>query len=495
MKLRCEATEATEFERYKTIVDDMDQFTTISAKPLAYFIWTNTLRTSSDNLHNILKSDGFNLEPVLWHSDVFRIIGHVKGLGNHWTYLAGHFHIQEASSMLPVLILNPKSNERVLDLCASPGNKTAQIAVALNNQGTVVANDIDRIRLKAVRHMINRLGLMNVSVTCVDGSNYPVSGGAFDAVVVDVPCSCEGTSRRYPNVITRFVHNRSELVRKQQSLLRQAIRRCRTQGRIVYSTCTYAPEENESVIHSVMKEMPEMIQILPIQFPGLKTSHGLKEWQGEIYPDEMKNTLRIWPHHNDTGGFFVALLQKTGHSSKEDECFPIGDPRCNSFVKSTFHPISSTDEYTEILESRFGIPKQRFVDLSMLYKNSRDIYITPKNHTSPCLPNVITGLPMLHVRTRFPQLTTSGASAFGHFATKNAINLKADQLMAYLERRSIRIEQSQQLNCDSTGYVIVKYNNTPLGVGFYDISRAEMASLLPKSMIVKSVEEEGEDIS
>lgn len=131
-------------ERYYSIVDDIPAFVAAARRPQPLFVWTNTLRTTSRQLVDVLQQDGYDLTPLDWHSKAFRVICRdgTESLGRHWTYLAGWFHIQEASSMIPALLLNPQPAERVLDLCAAPGNKTALMAQALGNRGTVVANDI-----------------------------------------------------------------------------------------------------------------------------------------------------------------------------------------------------------------------------------------------------------------------------------------------------------------------------------------------------------------
>jgi 16S rRNA C967 or C1407 C5-methylase (RsmB/RsmF family) len=167
--------------------------------------------------------------------------------------------------MIPARVLDPRPGERVLDLCAAPGNKTALMAQALENRGTVVANDVFWDRIRPLRSAVNRLGLLNVSVTCHDGTSYPRSAGEFDCVLVDAPCSCEGTSRRFLSMLKRPpTRPTPKRFKKQMLLLEAVIRRCRTGGRILYSTCTYAPEENEAVVDAVLSEMPDDVRILPV---------------------------------------------------------------------------------------------------------------------------------------------------------------------------------------------------------------------------------------
>ncbi len=136
----------------------------------------------------------------------------------------------------PALLLQPEPGQRILDLCAAPGNKTAQLAVSMANRGTVVANDINYSRMRAVRHTLDRLGLVNTSITTADGANIPKTAGQFDMVLADVPCSGEGMARKDPLVLLRAG---PELAYKKQglqiALLRKAVQRCKPGGRIVYA--------------------------------------------------------------------------------------------------------------------------------------------------------------------------------------------------------------------------------------------------------------------
>ena len=215
-------------------------------------------------------------------------------------------------------LLDPRAGERVLDLCAAPGNKTAQIAVAMQNQGTVVANDARWARLAPVRRVLERLGILNVVATVEDGAIFPDGAGRFDAVLADVPCSCDATVRKSPKVVLRQDERRRPQVRGlQRAILRRAVDLCRPGGRVVYATCTFAPEENESVVHEVLEDLgatgaddDPVLRVRPVEVPGLRLSPGLPAWQGQRFHPALARSVRLWPHHNDTGGFYVAVLDK-----------------------------------------------------------------------------------------------------------------------------------------------------------------------------------------
>jgi NOL1/NOP2/sun family putative RNA methylase len=477
----------TALEQYFSIVDNVEAFAAAASRPQPLFVWTNTLRATSRQLVDVLEMDGYELAPLDWHPQAFRVScqnGNDR-LGRHWAYLAGWFHIQEASSMIPALLLNPQPGERVLDLCAAPGNKTALMAQALGNRGTVVANDIFWDRIRPLRSAIDRLGLLNVSVTCHDGTSYPRSAGEFDCVLVDVPCSCEGTTRRFPGLLKRPPTRRiPKRFRKQQLLLESAIRRCRVGGRILYSTCTYAPEENEAVVNAVLNELPGSVRILPVSLPGLETAPGLTAWAGESFPDDLQHTIRIWPHLNDTGGFYIALLEKIGGSCGKTVKPPeVTHPGFQTASGSSQQILADAARMFEILSARFGIDPAAFSELQLLIKSRRDIYGVAADHRPPQMAKCISGLPLFHMHFKYPKLTTSCAATFGHWAGRNVIDACSSQLQAYLARKPFTLKKDQASACDGSGYVLMRYDNAVVGVGFYEQYQNVVASLFPKSMV------------
>ncbi len=479
----------TALERYYSIVDDVEAFAAAASRPQPPFVWTNILRTTSAKLVAVLAQDGYDLTPLAWHPKAFRVTCRAgsQSLGRHWAYLAGWFHIQEASSMIPALVLDPQPGKRILDLCAAPGNKAALMAQALKNRGTVVANDIFWDRIRPLRAAVDRLGLLNVSVTCHDGTAYPRAAGQFDRVLVDVPCSCEGTTRRFPGLLKRPpTRRRPKRFRKQQLLLEAAIRRCRVGGRILYSTCTYAPEENEAVVDAVLHRMPEAVRILPIHLPGIKTSPGVTAWAGGAFCDDLRHSMRIWPHLNDTGGFYLALLEKIGGATRHAVQTPeVRHPKFRTAPGSTQQVLDDGARMLAILNQRFGIAPAALDGLQLLKKSRRDIYAVAADHRPPQMARCISGLPLFHMHFQYPKPTTSCAAAFGRMAVRNVIDATKIQLQAYLARKPFTLEHDQARACDGSGYVLVRFQNAVLGVGFYDAGRDAVASLLPKSMTVK----------
>ena len=242
--------EGDHLRRYESVLPDFEAFWEALQRPLPQTLAVNDQRLSAEALAEGL-AGALTLTPLPWRPGAFRLAPEDRP-GRHWRFSAGHFTVQEEASLLPVALLDAAPGDRVLDLCAAPGNKTALLALALKNQGTVIANDLQESRLAALHDLIRRLGLMNVSTTCGDGARLPLGESTFDRVLLDAPCTAEGKAQRgYLRASSDTF--RAGLRQTQRRLLEHALKLCRPGGRIVYSTCTFAPEENEGVITAFLE--------------------------------------------------------------------------------------------------------------------------------------------------------------------------------------------------------------------------------------------------
>jgi len=302
-------------ERYEPLVDDPAAFRAACDRPLPSVVRTNEIAASPARVCDAFDEEGVTYESVDWHAGLFRLPE--GNPGGNWPYVHGWTHGQEEVSVLPGVALDPQPGERVWDACAAPGSKTTQIADAMNDEGTVVANDNNLGRLSALRHNAERLGVTNVIVTNQDARNFstkPLSFDEFDRALVDAPCSCEGTCRKNPDVVDQWtldhVHGVAGI---QKGILARAVQATRPGGVVVYSTCTFAPEENEAVLDHVIQN--EDCEIVDFDLP-LDTVPGVTEWNEETYDDSVTRAKRVYPHHNDTGGFFCAKLRVGGAESE-----------------------------------------------------------------------------------------------------------------------------------------------------------------------------------
>jgi len=443
-------------------------------------LWTNTLKTRPERLASLLPADGIPLKPLGWRPGGFKLLVQDTKPGKHWGFLGGLYHVQEEASLLPVYLLDPRPGDRVLDLCAAPGNKTAQIAVAMGNRGTIVANDRDFNRIRAVHHMTERLGILNACTTLYDGANYPKAAGLFDKVLVDVPCSCEGTIRKNPELA---LDPTGWLSRKmsggQSALLRKAFQLCKPGGRIVYSSCTYAPEENEAVIDTLLREAGRSaVHLVPARVEGFLASKGLTSWSGESYDESLQLAMRVWPHQNDTGGFFVAVLEKGAVHDRS--------PVLEGVPPESIEPAGS---WLEILEQRFGIPRNGFEGYTFFQRTARDLRIVNRDHRPPIKPEPESmGMVFMRAQSRFPKLTTAAAMVFGGESTRNRIVLDAQQIQAYVRRQDARVRGEQSEFCTGIGYVLVRHQGVDFGVAFYVPGErgedARIQSLFPKAWAI-----------
>ncbi len=300
-------------DRYETLVDDVAAFRAACDRSLPSVVRVNGLAASPERVRTALDEEDIAYEPVEWHDGLFRLPD--GSPGTNWPYVHGWLHGQEEVSVLPGLALDARPGERIWDACAAPGSKTTQIADDMGDRGTMVANDNNLGRLSALRHNAERLGVTNAVVTNQDARNFsttPLAFDAFDRALVDAPCSCEGTCRKNPDVLDQWTYEHVEAVAGiQKGILARAVQATRPGGTVVYSTCTFAPEENEAVLDHVLGS--EDCELIAFDLP-IDTVPGVTEWEGETYDPSVRRAHRVYPHHNDTGGFFCAKLRVGGGS-------------------------------------------------------------------------------------------------------------------------------------------------------------------------------------
>ncbi|GAA0199353.1 RsmB/NOP family class I SAM-dependent RNA methyltransferase [Haladaptatus pallidirubidus] len=294
-------------ERYEPIIDDFEAFRAACERPLPSVVRVNEIKATREQVTEAFDAEGVEWESRDWNENVLKID---SSPGNTWPSFHGWTHGQEEVSSISAFALDPNPGERVLDSCAAPGSKTTQLAALMDDDGLIVANDSNLGRLSALRFNTERLGVTCAAVTNQDARNFslkPLGIETFDAALVDVPCSCEGTIRKNPTALDDWSLDHIEGVAGvQKGILRRAIQATREGGSVVYSTCTFAPEENEAVLEYVLKR--EDCRLVEYDI-GLRSEPGLTEWQGDDYDDSIRKAKRFYPHHNDTGGFFCAKLE------------------------------------------------------------------------------------------------------------------------------------------------------------------------------------------
>ncbi|MEF8818348.1 MAG: RsmB/NOP family class I SAM-dependent RNA methyltransferase [Haloferacaceae archaeon] len=300
-------------DRYEPLVDDPAAFRAACGRALPTTVRANAIKSSVERTRRALDEEGIAHDPVPWADDLLTLPD--SSPGDSWAFAHGWLHGQEEVSALPARALDPRPGERVWCACAAPGSKATHAAALMDDRGNVVANDNSLGRLSALRHNAQRLGVTATTVTRQDARSYslaPFAFEAFDRALVDVPCSCEGTVRKNPDVVDEWTMDHVEsLAEIQTDILRRAVQATRAGGTVVYSTCTFAPEENEAVLDRVLAA--EDCRVVEWDAPaGLATDPGVTEWAGETYDPQVERATRVYPHRNDTGGFFCAKVAVGG---------------------------------------------------------------------------------------------------------------------------------------------------------------------------------------
>jgi len=278
-------------------------------------IRANTLKISPEKLIKKLKNKNWKIyQPFPKYPEIITIKNKLKPgeLGKIKEHFLGHYYVQEITSMMPILALQPKPNDIFLDLAASPGSKTTQAAVKMNNQGTIIANDVSIERISLLSANLEKSEITNAIITKYEGSQLCSKLKKFnlkvDKILLDAPCSGEGNLRTNPKVYQEWSKAYLKKLSKiQKKLAVSALQLLKQDGEMIYSTCTYAPEENELVIQHLIDNFN--IKIEQIDLP-IKTRPGITSWNNKKLSPQLKNAKRIYHHDNNLEGFFLCKIKK-----------------------------------------------------------------------------------------------------------------------------------------------------------------------------------------
>ncbi|NXT56323.1 NOP2 methyltransferase, partial [Pluvianellus socialis] len=313
--------------------------------PRPVTIRTNTLKTRRRDLAQALINRGVNLDPLgKWSKTGLVIYDSSVPIGATPEYLAGHYMLQGASSLLPVMALAPQENERILDMCCAPGGKTSYIAQLMKNTGMILANDSNAERLRSVVGNLHRLGVTNAVVSNCDGRQFPkvcscllwgVLGG-FDRVLLDAPCSGTGVISKDPAVktnkdekdILRCAHLQKELILSAIDSVNAA---SETGGYIVYCTCSIMVEENEWVVDYALKKRNVRLVATGLDFG----KEGFTRFKDRRFHPSLKSTRRFYPHTHNMDGFFIAKFKKFSNAIPQAQKEPAVEATTPSTVPGT----------------------------------------------------------------------------------------------------------------------------------------------------------------
>lgn len=294
-------------EKMETLLgDDYENYVNCFDEPRHYGLRVNTEKIS---VEDFLKIAPWPLERVPWIKNGFYYDGENVQPAKHPYYFAGLFYLQEPSAMTPADRLPVSPGERVLDVCAAPGGKATELGAKLGGDGVLAANDLSSSRAKGLLKNLELFGIGNVLVLSEEpGRLVPYFREYFDKILIDAPCSGEGMFRKDKKMVRAWEEHGPEFFSKiQKSIITQAAEMLRPGGMMLYSTCTFSPEENEQTIEYLLNQYPEF-EICEMEgYEGF--AEGMPE-ATEEKDEELKKTVRIFPHRMKGEGHFLALLRK-----------------------------------------------------------------------------------------------------------------------------------------------------------------------------------------
>ncbi|KFH12131.1 NOL1/NOP2/sun family protein [Toxoplasma gondii MAS] len=331
---------------------------------------TNSLKTRRRDLAAALIARGCNVDPLgEWTKVGLKVYESTVPVGATPEYLAGHYMLQSAASLIPVMALAPQPGEKVVDMAAAPGGKTTYIAQLLKNEGILFANDAKKERCTSLMANLHRLGVTNCIVSCVDGRTLPTMLPPMDRALLDAPCTGSGIIARDPSIkVKRKPEDFAEHSKLQKQLLCAAVDAVNadspTGGYIVYSTCSISVEENEQVVDYILTA--RNVKLVPL---GVDIGvPGLSGFRGQQFHNSVPlYTRRFYPHVNNFDGFFVAKFKKL--SNKKPERVQKDRRKHNPFVKvwdkehwtpecmdqlMTFEEKETTESKTSITKENSG---------------------------------------------------------------------------------------------------------------------------------------------
>ena len=473
------------FDRYAAFTD-LAVLNAFSGRPLRKCIRVNTLKTTVADFQKWAGEKQWKLQPVPWCEEGFFIDRADRGeaLGKDLLHLVGHFYMQEAASMLPVALLDPQPGETVLDMSAAPGSKTTQAAAMMQSGGVIIANDVQENRLWTLKNAIYRLGVTNVIVTKKVGQWFSKHmTERFDRVLCDAPCTAQGTARKDSDALNYCsMDNIEKMARLQVALLASAINAAKVGGRIVYSTCTLTPEENEGVILEVLKMFGGKVEVVD---PTTSNQWSVVSGQHDLFQKVIEDskivqkylttshsplpTLRLWPQTYDTEGFFSAVLTKT--ASTRDATPMQWVPFQERFLRR-----KEMEEVGSQLTQHYGSSFLHAGD--QLFERNEALLLSTKETAD-------FGLPMQNYSIGMPFGKRLGGGRIvvenecitlrGGEATKQYYDVDETQCSALLD--------AQDIDCPPglAGHVILRFHGIPLGRGLAKNGR--LKNNLPRWMV------------
>ena len=416
-------------------------------QPRNFGLRVNTLKISTQEFEKLAP---FHLKKIPWVENGY-YYEEQDAPARHPLYYAGLYYLQEPSAMTPASVLKVRPGERVLDLCAAPGGKATELGAKLCAKGLLVANDISASRAKALLKNIEVFGIPNAFVTtaapAVLARQFPAF---FDKILVDAPCSGEGMFRKEAAAVKAWTADKPAVCAKQQKeILSSALEMLSPGGQLLYSTCTFSPEENEQVVAWVLRERRDMrlLDIPPYEgfAPGISKAA------------ELKKCVRIFPHKMAGEGHFLALMQKAGTN---------GLPQESGFAE--MRPVGKMGKGSAIRGDEQAILTEFLSDVDMPMETARIEIRKGQAYYVPQYQSVRAGVPFLRNGLYLGELKKDRFEPSQSFA----MALKKEQYahtvdLDFSDERVVRYLKGETIAADTSGkgWRLVCVNGYPLGWG------------------------------
>lgn len=447
-------------KKYKSFVE----------QPTSQFIRINLNKISPEYLSSILnKKYNITTKKIYDFENIYKVIDKKNIIGKTLEHALGYYYIQSLSSAIPPIVLQPNSSNLVLDLCSAPGSKTTGLAEAMQNKGTLVANEIQLDRLKSLVFNIDRMNVMNVGVLHSKGEILStIYNDYFDKILVDAPCSGLGIIQKKIEINDWWtLEHAKRLSELQLKLLISAIKMLKVGGELVYSTCTLTVEENELLIDKILRKYPVDVLDFNIKIPS---QTGITFYNNQPLNSQLLKAKRILPWEVESDGFFIIKMIK---NASLNSSFKSEHKKCNLHLldasdKKIANSLKSLGQY-------YGIDENILSNYKYIKKADNIFFI---NNTW----NDLNLESFVRIGARFGNINKNGqivlhsqaAQVLSRSITKNIFDLSDSiELKQYLEGSSIKKAFLQN------GYYLIKYKDYFLGTAV--CTDGKLKSQFPRS--------------
>jgi NOL1/NOP2/sun family putative RNA methylase len=447
----------------------------ITAEPSLY-LRVNKLKTTREALQKRLK-EIYDIETAEVPDIPFALKvtkGNEKA-GKTLEHIIGDYYIQGLSSMIPPIIASPNGNDKVLDLAAAPGSKTTELGELMNNKGVLIANEISLDRVKMLVYNLDRMNIVNYGVLHFKGELLSkVYTGYFDKILVDAPCSGLGIIQKKGEVNEWWSKEKAESLGELQTrLLIAAVKMLKTEGELIYSTCTLTVEENELVLDKILRKYP--VELIPFELP-VKSHEAFTKYEGRELNPTLIKARRIIPWEADSDGFFIARLRKTDETYANSKM---------DIRQTDLKLLSSTSKEIKVLlnniTDEFGIPADILNEYRYMKKGSDLFFVSSEweGENLSLFERIGTKFGVIDKNSRIT-FHTQAAQILQNYITRGIYDIQdVDDLKRYMEGGIIKKDAGLKGQC------VTRFSDKIIGSAI--ITEAGIKSRFPRSKRTQTI--------